>query len=152
MIERSLVILKPDAVQRNLIGGIINRFEKKGLKLVALKFVQFDEKLLREHYSHVANEPFFPELSKFMELTPVVIFILEGLKAIEIVRNIAGIRSTDLGSIRGDYSISSQRNVIHSSDSLSTAEQEIKRFFSDKEIFDYNKDESKYMIAKSDEK
>lgn len=145
--ERSLVIVKPDAVQRGLIGEILQRFEKKGLKIVALKMMRLEEAILRDHYAHHTEKPFFPELSSFMRSSPVAVFVIEGYQAIEFVRRVCGTHPHDLGTIRGDYCISAQRNIVHSSDSLQAAEQEIKRFFKDGEIFEYDKDEWKHALS-----
>ena len=149
-LERTLVLIKPDAVQRGLVGEVLARFERKGLKIIGLKMMRLDEVILQEHYAHVLDRPFFAELSQFMSSSPVVIVAIEGLDVVNTVRAIAGIKPTDLGSIRGDYSLSNQKNVIHSSDSLETAEREIARFFSEEELFEYDKDEWKYIFADSD--
>ncbi len=148
--EQSLVIIKPDAVQRGLVGEILQRFERKGLKVVGLKMMQFQDALLQEHYAHVAKEPFFKEFSQFMSSSPVVVLCLEGPKAVELVRLVSGIRPTDMGSIRGDFSLSTQRNIIHSSDSVKTAVKEIRRFFAEKELFEYDKTEWVHALAENE--
>jgi nucleoside-diphosphate kinase len=145
--ERSLIIIKPDGIQRGLIGDILHRFERKSLKVVGLKMIRLDEALLQEHYAHVADKPFFAEMAAFMSLSPVVIMVIEGYQAVEIVRTISGIKSTDMGSIRGDFALSGQRNIVHSSDSKETAEKEIARFFKIEELFDYDKDEWVHTLA-----
>jgi nucleoside-diphosphate kinase len=150
--ERSLVIIKPDAVQRGLVGEITSRFEKKGLKIVGFKMMRLDDAILNEHYAHVAGKPFFRELSKFMSSSPVMVLCLEGLNAVEIVRIVCGVNPTDMGSVRGDFSLSSQRNIVHSSDSIESAQKELKRFFADSELFQYDKTEWVHTLAKSDEK
>jgi len=150
--ERSLVIIKPDAVQRGLVGEITNRFEKKGLKIVGFKMMRLDDAILQEHYAHVAGKPFFRELSRFMSSSPVMVLCLEGLNAVEIVRLVCGVTPADMGSIRGDFSISSQRNIVHSSDSIESAQKELNRFFADSELFQYDKTEWVHTLAKSDEK
>lgn len=140
--QRTLVLLKPDALQRNLLGEIISRFERKGLKIVGLKMMELTDELLLEHYHQHQNKPFFKTLLKFMESSPVVAMVLEGVEAIEAVRLLCGPtlgRKADAGSIRGDYSMSQQQNIIHASDSLENAEKEIWRFFSQDEIFNYQK-------------
>ena len=140
--ERTLIILKPDALQRNLLGKIIERFEQKGLKIVGLKMMQLDEVLLEKHYEHHKDKPFFAGLKKFMKNSPVVVAALEGLEAVKLVRLICGAtsgRQADVGTIRGDFSMSTQANIIHASDSPETAEKEIWRFFNNNEIFDYQK-------------
>lgn len=140
--ERTLVIIKPDALQRNLLGKIIGRFEQKGLKIVGLKMMQLDDVLLEKHYAHHKDKPFFESLKKFMKNSPVAVVVLEGLEAIRIVRLICGAtsgRQADVGTIRGDFSMSTQANIVHASDSVETAEKEIWRFFNNNEIFDYQK-------------
>jgi len=140
--ERTLIILKPDALQRNLLGKIIERFEQKGLKIVGLKMMQLNDVLLEQHYAHHKDKPFFAELKRFMKSSPVVVAVLEGLEAVRLVRLICGAtsgRQADVGTIRGDFSMSTQANIIHVSDSPETAEKEIWRFFNNNEIFDYQK-------------
>ncbi|MCF7812262.1 nucleoside-diphosphate kinase [Candidatus Gracilibacteria bacterium] len=145
--EQSLVIIKPDAIQRGLVGNILQRFEYKGLKIVGLKMIRLDEALLKEHYAHVAEKPFFQELSQFMSSSPVLVLVLEGPQAVELVRLVCGISPTDMGSIRGDFSLSTQRNVVHSSDTPENAQKEIRRFFSEKELFEYDKDEWRHALS-----
>jgi nucleoside-diphosphate kinase len=152
--ERTLIIMKPDAVQRNLLGDIIQRFEKKGLKIVGLKMMQLDDVLLREHYLHHVDRPFFKGLSDFMKSSPVVVMALEGVEAIDSVRLIVGptnSRKADAGSIRGDFSMSMQCNIIHASDSAENAKDEIKRFFDENEVFSYKKITDDFVYA-GDEK
>ena len=148
--EQTLVIIKPDAIQRGLSGEIIKRYEQKSLKIVGMKMVQIKEAILREHYAHVVDRPFFKELSQFMGTGPVVVLALEGLNAVEIVRTISGTDNFQLGSIRGDFAVSSQRNLVHSSDSIEAAKEEISRFFEDHELFNYSKNEWKTVYAESD--
>ncbi len=148
--ESSLVLIKPDGVQRGLTGEIITRFERKGLKLAGLKMVHLKDAVLREHYAHVIDEPFFEELSYFMSSSPLVALCLEGIDAVEVVRKICGIKSTEFGSIRGDFSLSPQRNLVHSSDSAETAKREIERFFTKDEMFEYDKDEWKHVYSESE--
>jgi nucleoside-diphosphate kinase len=138
--ERTLVLLKPDAVQRDLVGEILTRLERKGLKIVGLKMMRLSESLLNEHYSHLVDRPFFPEIRTFMQLTPVVACCLEGKDAINTVRQLCGItkaREAAPGTIRGEFAMSVQTNLIHCSDGLETAEVEVPRFFKPEEIFDY---------------
>jgi len=130
--ERTLVLIKPDAIQRGLMGEIISRFERKGLKLVGCKMMELEEALLREHYSHIADKPFFGGLAKFMQSTPVVAMCWEGLEVVNAVRLLCGItkaREAEAGSIRGDLAMSVACNVVHASDSIESAEAEVKRFF-----------------------
>jgi len=151
--EKTLVIIKPDAIQRGLVGDILNRFEKKGLKLVALKMIRLDEALLKEHYAHHVDKPFFPGISKFMQSSPVDAMCLEGLEVISAVRLITGItksREAEAGSIRGDFAMSIACNVIHASDTVENAKAEVGRFFSDKEIHDYMKSEYEFVYAQDE--
>ena len=139
--EKTLVLLKPDALQRNFLGQVISRFENKGLKIVGLKMIQMGD-LVNEHYSQYVDKPFFKGIKDFMTSAPVVAIALEGLEAIKIVRTLTGAtsgREAVPGTIRGDFSISIQANLVHASDSAETAEKEIERFFDKDEIFDYKK-------------
>lgn len=140
--ERTLILLKPDALQRNLLGEIISRFEKKGLKIIGFKMMQLTEEQLFDHYAHHRDKPFFKPLVEFMKSSPVVAMVLEGVEAVEAVRLICGPtigRKADAGSIRGDFSMSQQHNIVHASDSIETAKKEIPRFFKPEELFDYEK-------------
>lgn len=138
--ERTLVLLKPDAVQRDLVGEIISRLERKGLKIVGLKLMSLSSELLDEHYSHLVGRSFFPEVKSFMQRTPVVALCLEGVECVDAVRLLAGItkaREATPGTIRGEFAMSVQANLIHCSDSLETALVEVPRFFKAEEIFEY---------------
>lgn len=139
-LEKTLVLLKPCTVQRSLIGEILSIFEKKGLRIAGMKMMQLNDDILAEHYSHLVDRPFFPGLKRSMMASPVVALALEGVDAIEVVRQMAGPtngRSALPGTIRGDYSMSGQQNIVHASDGPDTAAAELKRFFKDEEIFDY---------------
>ena len=140
--EKTLVLIKPDAIQRGLVGQLISRFESKGLKIVGTKMIQLGDEILADHYSHLVDKPFFPRIAEFMKSTPVLAMCWEGLECVEIVRNICGItnsRKADVGTIRGDFGMSLQCNLVHASDSLETAEIEVARFFKSDELFEYNK-------------
>jgi nucleoside-diphosphate kinase len=148
--ERTLVLVKPDAIQRGLVGKITERFETKGLKLVGLKMMGLDDAILRDHYAHLADKPFFPGLSKFMQSTAVIAMCWEGLEVVNTVRKITGItkaREAEAGSIRGDFAMSVSCNVVHASDSVENAEKEVKRFFKPDEIFAYDKSEYMHVYA-----
>lgn len=148
--EKTLVLIKPDALQRGLVGEIVVRLEKKGLKLVGCKMMAMNEAILREHYAHLADKPFFPGLAKFMQSTPVVVMCWEGLEVVDAVRKITGItkaRQAEAGSIRGDLAMSVSCNVVHASDSVENAKKEVKRFFNEDEIFDYEKSEYMHVYA-----
>lgn len=140
--EKTLIIVKPDAIQRGLLGEIVSRFERKGLKIVAMKMETISDLKVEEHYSHHLDKPFFPGLKAFMQSAPVVMMILEGVEAVEAVRLIAGEtkgRAADAGTIRGDLAMSMQANVVHASDSVENAKLEIERFFTPEEIVSYDK-------------
>ncbi len=138
--ERTLVLLKPDAVQRDLVGEIISRLERKGLKLVGIKMMQLSSDLLDTHYSHLVGRGFYPEIRSFMQRTPVVACCWEGIDSVNTVRLLTGItkaREAAPGTIRGDFALSVQTNLIHCSDSLETAKAEVERFFKAEELFEY---------------
>lgn len=136
--EQTLAILKPSAVERNLIGDVIKRITDKGLIIAGLKMMQLDEAILREHYAHLVDKPFFPSIVKSMTASPVVVICIEGVGAVEVFRAMAGVtngRQAAPGTIRGDYSMSNQANIVHASDSVENAKIEINRFFNPSEIF-----------------
>ncbi|NUJ97512.1 nucleoside-diphosphate kinase [Candidatus Gracilibacteria bacterium] len=146
--QRSLVLLKPDAIQRGLVGEIIARLEKRGLKIVAMKTMQLDETILKEHYAHLASKPFFPEIVSYMTICPVVALIVEGPNAIAALRNTLGATNpleAVPGTIRGDYALSIGFNLIHASDGEEAAVAEIKRFFKEEEVLNYNKIDSNLL-------
>lgn len=139
--EKTLVIIKPCAVQRALVGEITSRFERKGLRLAGMKMMQLTNEILDDHYSHLAGKAFFQQIKDSMMVTPVICCCYEGVDAVETVRNMTGStngRKAAPGTIRGDFSMSFQENIIHTSDSPETAVVELKRFFKPEEIFDYN--------------
>ncbi len=151
--ERTLILVKPDAIQRGLIGEVTARFERKGLKLVGVKMMTLDEAVLREHYAHIADKPFFPGVAKFMQSTPVIAMCWEGLAVVDAVRKITGItkaREAEAGSIRGDLAMSVSCNVIHASDTAENAVLEVKRFFKDDEIFQYDKSEYMHVYGEDE--
>ncbi len=140
--EKTLILLKPDAVQRGLIGKMITRFESKGLKVVGFKMIQLSKELLDEHYSHLTDKPFFPDIVSFMSSAPVVAICLEGDDVVNQIRRMVGLTNSneaEIGSIRGDYGNSVSYNLIHASDSLKNADIEVKRFFGEDEVFDYKR-------------
>jgi nucleoside-diphosphate kinase len=141
-IQRTLVLIKPDALQRELVGEILSRFERKGLKMIAMKMTHLDEATLNEHYGHIKDKPFFPSLVQYMRSTPVVAIVYEGIEIIDEVRKVVGAtnpRKADAGTIRADLSMNVPSNMVHASDSLEAAATEIKRFFKDEELFTYEK-------------
>lgn len=138
--EKTVVLIKPDALQRGLTGEIIHRFDRKGLKLVGIKMLKLTDEILDEWYAHHKDKSFFPNLKNFMEWTPIVAMVWEGLDAIATVRKIVGTtkgREAEAGSIRGDFGMSGSQNLIHASDSVEAAEKERRLIFDDSEIFDY---------------
>ena len=138
--ERTLIILKPDAIQRRLVGEIIQRFERKGLRLAAMKLSRVDRERAEEHYKTHQGKSFYPSLVEFITSEPVVILVLEGFRAIEVCRKLMGKTfgyEAEPGTIRGDYGISNQYNLVHGSDSPESAQREIDIFFSAEEILDY---------------
>lgn len=138
--EKTLVILKPSCVQRTLMGEVISRFEKKGLRLAGMKMIQLTDALLNEHYVHLKEKPYFQRVKTSMEVCPVIVQCWEGIDAAKVVRDLIGVtngREAAAGTIRGDLSISSQENIVHASDSAESAKAELKRFFKKEEIFDY---------------
>jgi len=151
--EKTLILIKPDGVQRGLVGEVINRFERKGLKIVGMKMMTLDEAILREHYAHLTDKPFFPGISHFMRKSPVIAVCLEGLEVIAAVRKIVGItkaREADAGSIRGDFAMSLTCNVVHASDSVETAMKEVPRFFKEDEILVYDKSEYEHVYLEEE--
>lgn len=139
--EQTLVIFKPSAVSRALVGRIMSRFEQKGLQIAGLKMMRLSEELLREHYAHLVNRPFFPEVIASMTATPVIVMALRGVDAINVVRHMTGPtngRDAAPGTVRGDFAMSNQENIIHASSSPEDADVEIRRFFHPDELFDYS--------------
>ena len=138
--ETTLVLLKPSCVQRQLIGEVVNRFERRGLRISGMKMMQLSDEILREHYAHLADKPFFPSLQASMQASPVVALALSGVDAVRVVRTMAGVtngRDAAPGTIRGDFSMSNQQNIVHASDSVENAQIELNRFFRPEEVFDY---------------
>ncbi|MCD6128516.1 nucleoside-diphosphate kinase [Candidatus Bipolaricaulota bacterium] len=139
--ERTLVLLKPDAVQRRLVGRIISRFEDKGLKIVGMKLMQVTQELAERHYAEHREKPFFSELVSFITSSPIVAMVVEGPGAIDEVRRLMGKtdpREAAPGTIRGDYGLSITQNLVHGSDSPESAAREIPIFFSEGELLDYS--------------
>lgn len=130
--ERTYIMLKPDAIKRGLMGEVISRIERKGYKIVDCKMMNLNEAILREHYAHIADKPFFPEIVEYMTSGPVLGMIVEGVNAVQGMRIIMGatkFEEATAGTIRGDYAFCTGENIIHGSDSIENAEIEIKRFF-----------------------
>jgi nucleoside-diphosphate kinase len=138
--ERSLVLIKPDAMQRGLAGKIISRLEKAGMKPVALKMLHMDDVLARRHYAIHQGKPFFEPLIEYITSTPIIAIVFHGKEAVEVIRKAMGATDparAEAGTIRADFGTDIQNNAVHGSDSVETAEKEIGLFFSEDEIFDY---------------
>ena len=140
MMERSLVLIKPDAIQRNLVGAIIARLQERGPKLIALKIIHMDKALARRHYAIHSDKPFFENLVNYISSSPIVAAVFEGERAVEVIRKTMGATDpakAEAGTIRSDMGMDIEHNTVHGSDSVETAEEEIKLFFSPNEIFSY---------------
>ncbi|MEA3406517.1 MAG: nucleoside-diphosphate kinase [Chloroflexota bacterium] len=141
--ERTLIIVKPDAVQRGLVGEIVSRFERRGLKIAGMKMMQIDEPLARQHYSIHQGKPFFEGLIKYITSSPVVVMVLEGNDVIQIVRRTMGATNpaeAAAGTIRADYGLEIGRNLVHGSDAPETAAREVALFFDDDELTSWKRD------------
>ena len=141
-LETSLILFKPDAVAKSIVGTVLERFEKAGFRIRGMKMMRLSDELLNEHYAHIADKPFFPEVRGFMQETPVVAMAIEGDDVINRVRDLLGPTDStqaDPGTIRGDFGFkdgdAKMRNVCHASDGPETATAELKRFFADGELF-----------------
>jgi nucleoside-diphosphate kinase len=153
--ERTLIIVKPDAVQRGLIGEIIHRLERKGLKLLGMKMLSLDSELLRAHYAEHVDKDFYADLESFMQSSPVIVMAWEGYECVESVRIIVGAtnpRQADAGTIRGDFAQGSGRNLVHASDSKESGQAEVSRFFTDDELFSYDKTELQHIYPSHEQK
>ena len=138
--ERTLILIKPNALQRGIVGDIITRFERKGLRLAGMKMLFMTDELVAEHYAHLVERPFFPYLKASMQAAPLIACCLEGAEAVETGRLMVGVtnsRKALPGTIRGDFSMSGEQNVVHASDSVENALVEINRFFNPAELYDY---------------
>lgn len=152
--EKTLVLIKPDGIQRGLVGEVTKRLETKGLKLVGMKMMHLEEAVVLEHYAHIVDKPFFAGVKKFMQSTPVIAQCWEGVEAVEAVRIVVGItkaRAADAGSIRGDLAMSLQCNVVHASDSIETAKNEVPRFFKKDELYSYDKTEYMHVYSEDEQ-
>ncbi len=139
--QRTLIIFKPDCVQRRLVGAILARFETKGLRIAAFKLIAVDRVLAEKHYAEHQGKPFFEGLIQFITSSPVIVGVLEGNESISVVRNMLGATNgvaAAPGTIRGDFSISKQNNLLHGSDSPESAQREIALWFRPEELIDYN--------------
>lgn len=153
--EKTVVLVKPDGVQRGLIGEIISRFEKKGLRLSGLKMVSLTDATLDEWYAHHRDKAFFPDLKSYMQSYPVVAMLWEGLDAAVTVRKMIGVtlaRTAEPGTIRGDFAMSQQYNLIHASESAEAARKEEALVFAEGEIFEWHKKDYESVYAEEEKK
>jgi len=135
--EKTLIIFKPDCMEKHHVGNVLDRFEKAGFSIVGCKLTQLTAKVLREHYAHVADKPFYPEIEAFMSSRPVIVMALKGPAVVSKVRDLLGptdSRKAPKGTIRGDFGTEMMRNVVHASDSVENAKSELARFFAPSEL------------------
>ena len=148
--ERTFIIIKPCAIRRDLIGELIHRFERKGLQLCGIKMMQLTDEILDIHYAHIKELPFFQRIKNSMMKTPVIVCCWKGLDCVQIARIMAGPtngRVAPQGTIRGDYSVSMQENIVHTSDTIENALIEINRFFKPEELFEFDQLSSSVLYA-----
>ena len=151
--ERSVVLVKPDGLQRGVVGEIINRFERKGLRLAGIKMISLTDAILDEWYVHHKNKPFFGRLKAYMKSYPVIAMLWEGLDAVSTIRRVVGVtlaREAEPGSIRGDFAMSQQYNLIHASESKEIAEKEEKLMFTESEIFSWEKRDIEHIYTEEE--
>jgi nucleoside-diphosphate kinase len=151
--EQTLIIFKPSSLERGLVGRVLSRFESKGLAIAGMKMMQLSPEILREHYAHLVDRPFYPSVVASMTACPVIVMCLRGVDAVKVVRAMTGAtdgRQAAPGTIRGDFSMSNQENIIHASSSPEDAEVEIKRFFKADELFDYTPVAMRFLYADSE--
>ena len=151
--EQTLIIFKPSSLERGLVGRVLSRFESKGLAIAGMKMMQLSPEILREHYAHLVDRPFYPSVVASMTACPVIVMCLRGVDAVKVVRAMTGAtdgRKAAPGTIRGDFSMSNQENIIHASSSPEDAEVEIKRFFKADELFDYTPVAMRFLYADSE--
>jgi len=152
-VQQTLVIIKPDAVNRCLVGEVVTRLERKGLKIAAMKMQLLKADVLEEHYAHHKGKAFFEGLVSFMTSIPSVLMVIEGKQAVEVVRLLAGStqgREAAPGTIRGDFSLSIQSTIVHASETAEAAEKEIAMFFGKEEIYDYKKMDFDWIYSKDE--
>ena len=150
MAQRTLIIVKPDGVQRGLVGEVLGRLERRGLKLVGLKLMAVDRSLAETHYAVHKEKPFFADLIEFITAAPVVCAVVEGPEAIAVVRALVGatkFTEAEPGSIRGDYALDLTMNLIHASDAPDTAQKEIDLFFQPAELLDYARESDRWITS-----
>ncbi len=148
-VERTLIIVKPDAVQRGLTGEIIKRFEQRGLRIIGMKFMQVSEALAKTHYAEHEGKPFFPGLVNYITSAPVVVMALEGTNAIQASRTTIGSTKpyeSAAGTIRGDFALEVGRNLVHGSDGVESGEREIANFFSEDELITWERNTDPWIF------
>ena len=151
--ERTLVLIKPDAMQRSLAGEIVARLERRGLRIVAMRLFQMDQALARRHYAEHKGKPFFEGLISYITSCPIIAAVFEGTNAVEVVRKMMGATNpaaAEPGTIRGDLALETGRNLIHGSDSLESARREIALFFRDDEVHTYPRDVDRWLFEAPD--
>lgn len=151
--ERSVVLVKPDGLQRRLVGEVIHRFERKGLKLIGIKMLRLDDPILDDWYSHHKDKPFFQNLKDYMKSSPVIAMLWEGVEAVTAVRKLTGVtkaREAEAGSIRGDFAMSQQYNLIHASETKEIAKREEKLIFHSSEVFSYETDDYPHIYTEEE--
>lgn len=151
--ERTVVLVKPDGVQRGLIGEIIHRFERKGLRLVSLKMMNLTDDIIDEWYAHHKERPFFPALKSFMTSYPVVAMVWEGVEVISVVRKMVGStqgRTAENGTIRGDFAVSTQMNLIHASEDIGAAQKELGILFTKEDMFDWQRTDIEHLYGEEE--
>jgi len=152
-VERTLVLIKPDAMQRGLTGEILSRLEGRGLRMIALRLFQMDEGLARRHYAEHEGKPFYEGLISYITVCPIVAAVFEGTNAVETVRKTMGVTNpaaAEPGTIRGDFGLETGRNLIHGSDSLESAKREVALFFGEDELCPYPRDVDRWVFEAAD--
>ncbi|MFH1187122.1 MAG: nucleoside-diphosphate kinase [Candidatus Levyibacteriota bacterium] len=153
--EKTAIIVKPDGVQRGLIGEVIHRFERKGLKLIGLKMMALDDALLDQWYAHHKDKSFFPALKLYMQSYPVIAMCWEGNEAVSTIRKLVGItkaRAAEAGTVRGDFAMSQQYNLIHASETSEIAKKEVELLFSSHELFEWKKTDLDHIYLPEEKK
>lgn len=138
--QRTLILLKPDAVSKGFCGKVISRFEEAGFRIRGCKMIRLNKELLRDHYAHIADKPFYPEVEEFMSSVPVIALVLEGADIVAKIRDMLGVtdsRKAAKGTLRAEFGVDQMVNVAHASDSPEAAEKEVARFFKEEELFAY---------------
>ena len=151
--ERTLIIMKPDAVHRGIVGEILDRFEQKGIRPVGMKMIKMSDLLLDKHYAQHKGKHFLPHLKRFMKTLPVILVVLEGLEVVRVVRTMCGPtdgKNAPPGTIRGDYGMSVSATIIHSSENLKAAKREIGIFFKKTELFSYKRADIHFYYAEDE--